>query len=223
MDFDGCSAECRLEYCGDGVPQLGPEPTDPKEECDSGGFCHDMSVCQTQDPDACEASGGEPYPGPCTPYSCGVCNAACSLIECGDGVQECTEECDDGNTDPEDGCDADCKFEFCGDGTIQDGLLPTDLHEECDDGPGNNDTDPDACRNNCKNAGCGDGVIDSGEECDAPTCPDGTPCKVHGDCAGERCLPRDGQEHCSAECMLEGCGDGIVQPQYDEQVVTASF
>jgi cysteine-rich repeat protein len=48
-------------------------------------------------------------------------------VLCGDGLVEGSEECDDANTTPGDGCAADCTVEpFCGDGTLDDG-------EECDD------------------------------------------------------------------------------------------
>jgi cysteine-rich repeat protein len=51
------------------------------------------------------------------------------------------EECDDGNNTDGDGCSADCKDEYCGDGTVQPGL-----NEECDDG---NNTDGDGCSSTC--------------------------------------------------------------------------
>jgi cysteine-rich repeat protein len=85
---------------------------------------------------------------------------------CGNGVVECDEECDDGNTVPGDGCSDTCTVDsttHCGDGNVDyaDG-------EECDDG----NTDPgDGCSPTCRleaPATCGDGNldIDRGEECD---------------------------------------------------------
>ncbi len=45
---------------------------------------------------------------------------------CGNGIREGDEECDDGNRDPGDGCDADCRSEYaCGNGLLEPG-------EECD-------------------------------------------------------------------------------------------
>lgn len=63
---------------------------------------------------------------------------------CGDGDETGTEECDDGNVDDGDGCDADCMLEeepedVCGDGD-QTG------DEECDDG---NVDDGDGCDATC--------------------------------------------------------------------------
>jgi cysteine-rich repeat protein len=48
---------------------------------------------------------------------------------CGNGRVEMPEECDDGNTRNEDGCDSTCKYEYCGDGVVQ-----APLGEQCDDG-----------------------------------------------------------------------------------------
>ena len=64
-------------------------------------------------------------------------------IECGNGILEAGEQCDDGNKVDGDGCSANCTIEqsgpTCGDG-IKNGS------EECDDG---NTVDTDACHNNC--------------------------------------------------------------------------
>ncbi len=46
----------------------------------------------------------------------------------------------------------------CGDGVAGPG-------EDCDDGPGNSDTEPGACRTSCRVAGCVDGVVDPAELC----------------------------------------------------------
>lgn len=54
---------------------------------------------------------------------------------CGDGVIEGPEECEDGNTDSNDGCSSTCMTEICGDGIVQ-------TSEECDDG---NVDDTDGC------------------------------------------------------------------------------
>jgi hypothetical protein len=80
---------------------------------------------------------------------------------CGDGVQDDGEECDDGNTDPGDGCSPVCGAEDCGDG-----ILHTALGEECDDG--NNDPG-DGCAANCLVEGCVDDLdCDDGLYCNGP-------------------------------------------------------
>jgi cysteine-rich repeat protein len=66
---------------------------------------------------------------------------------CGDGVENDLEECDDGNLNDGDGCNADCEIApidppgGCGDGTVDPG-------EECDDG---NQVDGDGCAADCTN------------------------------------------------------------------------
>jgi cysteine-rich repeat protein len=77
---------------------------------------------------------------------------------CGDGAVDVGEECDDGNTTSNDGCDALCQNEagpgFCGDGIPQAG-------EECDDG---NELAGDGCDALCQletsPAGCAAAPID---------------------------------------------------------------
>lgn len=51
---------------------------------------------------------------------------------CGNGVEETGEQCDDGNTVSNDGCNNVCQDEFCGDAIIQ-----TGIGEECDAGAQN--------------------------------------------------------------------------------------
>jgi cysteine-rich repeat protein len=105
------------------------------------------------------------------------------LPDCGDGVVDADEVCDDGNRTTGDGCRADCaKAELCGDGAL-------DPQEACDDG---NTDGADGCAADCKLEGCGNGVLDDGEQCDdgeanAPTAA---------------CLP---------SCARASCGDGNVE------------
>ena len=60
---------------------------------------------------------------------------------CGDGFLDPGEVCDDGNTIGQDGCDANCYDEICGNGILQ-----WDLGETCDDG---NTVDGDGCDHEC--------------------------------------------------------------------------
>jgi fibro-slime domain-containing protein len=162
-----------------------------------------------------------------TPPSCVSIDGGlyCVSAACGDGILEVTEQCDDGNTTPGDGCTAECKLEsdwvcptpgapcvstvVCGDG-IMSGT------EVCDD---HNTLDGDGCAADCKTiepgwvclaAGvrcqpeCGDGMLKGAEECDdGNTEADdgcGTTCKVED---GFAC-PDPGQP-----CHETVCGDGI--------------
>jgi cysteine-rich repeat protein len=61
--------------------------------------------------------------------------------ECGNGIVEPPEECDDGNLIDTDACLTDCRNARCGDGFAWAGS------EECDDG---NDNDCDGCKANCE-------------------------------------------------------------------------
>jgi cysteine-rich repeat protein len=102
------------------------------------------------------------------------------VYACGNGTLEPGEMCDDGNTDPDDGCAPDCTREpYCGDGEVTG-------DEACDDG---NNRSGDGCRSDCgSDESCGNGIIDyaAGEVCDSS---DG--------CAAD-CL------------SVTGCGDGTV-------------
>lgn len=100
---------------------------------------------------------------------------------CGDGFVQPGEQCDDGNSNDDDGCRNDCTAELCGDGIL-------DPDEECDDG---NTTLGDGCSDMCLIVICGDSTIGDGEECD-----DGNT------------APLDG---CDASCLIEACGNGVVQ------------
>ena len=59
-----------------------------------------------------------------------------TYADCGDGVSDLGEACDDGNALDTDACLSSCEDAACGDGAVYDGV------EACDDG---NDDDTDAC------------------------------------------------------------------------------
>jgi cysteine-rich repeat protein len=104
-------------------------------------------------------------------WNCSGQPSTCTPAGCGDGTITFPEDCDDNNTAPGDGCDANCTVEsgwtcsgepsdcdpICGDSIPLGG-------EECDDGNGVND---DICTNSCTN---NDGKY-------------GSPCLVSTDCA----------------------------------------
>lgn len=60
--------------------------------------------------------------------------------ECGNGIVEGSEQCDDGNDIQTDACKNDCTYNICGDGYVYEGV------EECDDG---NLTNGDGCSAAC--------------------------------------------------------------------------
>ncbi len=103
INGDGCSAQCQLESCGDGI-------LDPSEQCDDGNF---------EEGDGCSSV--------CTVCGDGVvdfnetcddgnlidgdgCQATCFLDLCGNGVVDAGEWCDDGNQVDDDACPNDCTF-----------------------------------------------------------------------------------------------------------------
>jgi len=150
---------------------------------------------------------------------------------CGDGIlNQASEQCDDGNTIPGDGCNGLCQVESnwacgtpckpctitfkCGDGVVNPG-------EACDQGqyqgsPG--------CSSDCKTqapgyaclAGqkcvalylCGNGRIETGESCDPPKPGNGCTATCQTE-TGWRCKP--------GSCYRSPyCGDGIVQANLGE-------
>lgn len=145
--------------------------------------------------------------------------------QCGNGIVESGEQCDDGasnsNTVP-DACRTTCKAPACGDGVMDEG-------EACDDGADNDDTDPTACRTDCTMTSmtCGDGMVDEGEECDdgadnSDTDPDAcrTNCKLAGcgdgvidgsEACDDGAANSDSQaDACRTTCVLPSCGDGAI-------------
>jgi len=130
------------------------------------------------------------------------------IAECGNGIVEQGEACDDGNTKNNDDCLNTCTVASCGDGVIHKGV------EECDDG---NQVDTDICLSTCVDARCGDGFVQQGlEECDegddnafgvydgcTPFCTLGPRCGDGLLDEGEQC--DDGNDGDPADGCLDGC------------------
>jgi cysteine-rich repeat protein len=109
VDGDGCNANCIVEFCGDGITQMGLG-----EQCDDGN---------TINGDGCDVN--------CTLTGCGngvvdpteacddgnmsnndACLINCTPNVCGDGFENVgVEECDDANNVSSDGCSATCQDE----------------------------------------------------------------------------------------------------------------
>jgi cysteine-rich repeat protein len=100
------------------------------------------------------------------------------LSVCGDGVVEGTEECDDANVNPIDGCTKDCTT--CGNGTLT-------APETCDD---SNLVSDDGCDANCQITGCGNGLIVGSETCDDGNTSDQDSCP--SDCIVDQCAAQSG-------------------------------
>ncbi len=212
---DGCSATCKLEYCGNLV-------LDPGELCDDGnklsgdGCSSDCKSKETCGNGIVDVAKGEKCDDGNTQNG-DACNANCALPSCGDGVLNVGETCDDGNKLSGDGCNATCTSkETCGNG-----IVDTAKGESCDDA---NTTSGDGCSSVCDVEFCGNGLLDPGETCDDGNTMDGDGCA--SDCqsdetcgngtpdvaAGEQC--DDGGsasgDGCSDTCQFEFCGNGNV-------------
>ena len=112
-----------------GTPTCGDSKVRGNEACDSVLGCDDTT---------CQAKYG---------YVCDATTNTCTR-QCGDGMQDETEACDDGNTIDGDGCSKNCEIE---------------PYWECNPTYKNDTTHPDSV---CKPK-CGDGFIYKGfEECD---------------------------------------------------------
>jgi hypothetical protein len=87
-----------------------------------------------------------------------------STENCGNGVLDPGEGCDDGyagNSDVDGKCTLACQPAVCGDGLVWQG------HENCDLGPNNNDDLYGGCTTQCQaGPACNDGQIQGPEECD---------------------------------------------------------
>jgi cysteine-rich repeat protein len=139
---------------------------------------------------------------------------------CGNGMLDIGEECDDANADFEDDCTIGCNDASCGDGYVWAGM------ESCDDGNADNTDD---CVDSCAPAACGDGFVwDGMEDCDdgnadntddcidtclEPSCGDG-----HVWAGMEECDDgnMDEEDSCLQTCEAAGCGDGMVQAGVEE-------
>jgi fibro-slime domain-containing protein len=165
---DGCDKTCQVEdgwtcpmakapcvakKCGDGIV-AGAEKCDDGNEADGDGC---SAKCELETGWGCGPNEWRPD----------TATTKCYKTVCGDKHLEGTEECDDGNTRPFDGCTPDCTkeptcgypdkdatkpyqcFSVCGDGI----KMPD---EECDDG---NTQDGDGCSAKC--------TVEKGYECTA--------------------------------------------------------
>jgi cysteine-rich repeat protein len=218
-------------------PATGCTHTANTASCDDGSACTAGDVCSSgacagtpvscDDGNACTDDACQPATGcthtsntapcndgdPCTPTDtcdgAGLCTGGGTLCGNGDVDVACGEQCDDGNTVPDDGC-TDCVNEtaVCGDG-VREGT------EECDDG---NEDNIDACTNACVSARCGDGFVYEGvEECDdgnavandgCTDCVSDPPVCGNGRIeVGETCDDgnTDTGDDCPPSCRIESC------------------
>ena len=106
---DFCTNECTYQVCGDGIVGIVGEEcddgnNDSADGCSSGceledGGCGDGIIGADEDCDDVDETS--------------FCDIDCTFAECGDGHVNPLggEECDDGNTEPDDGCSPACTDE----------------------------------------------------------------------------------------------------------------
>ncbi|MDR7422954.1 MAG: DUF4215 domain-containing protein [Armatimonadota bacterium] len=188
--------------CGDDtqspVALLGT-PVDAAEELD-GSRCRDDADCSGADASGTEAVCGDGVVGSGEGCDDGNlvagdgCNPICQIEACGNGVLDSNEDCEPPRVD---GCSETCQSVLvrCGNGVVE-----TELGEQCDDG---NAMKGDGCHR-CRFE-CGDGILDRdvGEECE--------PVYTPRDSTGQSLT-------CTAQCRLRPyCGDGRLQADRGEE------
>jgi len=139
------------------------------------------------------------------------------VVQCGNGLLEPGEACDDGGTVSSDGCSRTCSLEVCGNGLRDPG-------EACDDG---GTVSGDGCSRTCFLEVCGNGIVDPGERCDDGNTISGDYCSADcwsdGTCGnlyldiGEVCDSGGASAFCDPDCTFPQCGDGLVNPAAGEQ------
>ena len=181
-DFDGCTALCKVNLCGDGNLQQGVE------ECDDGNGDNTDACVQGCKDAKCGDGFVQAGVEQCDDANADNTDACvgCQDAVCGDGfVQAGVEECDDGqaNADAPDACRLSCKNPVCGDGI-------TDNGEQCDDG---NQVDGDACKNDCTS----NGQVPGYNGPDAPVMPGWAVCAGYLDKPGGNDVPQAWGGACS--------------------------
>ncbi len=206
-------------------------------------YCGDAHTCSH---DSCDTTNGGPGIEECDDGNTtdgDGCND-CVLPNCGNGILDPGEECDDGDSNDNDYCPTDldspapdCVYATCGDGVLCTSECSTSPHlnnnEACDLGADNSNNgdcvimtawdsdddgnpDDDENQDTCVWADCQDGHVHSGTTYSEEW--------AHlGGNLGEKELCDDGNsddlDGCNNECIVNSCGDGIVQgdEQCDDQ------
>jgi cysteine-rich repeat protein len=221
VDQDACKNNCKINYCGDGVPG------GPGEACDTGGVssscdydctiptCGD-GIVNTETGEECDELGADTA----------TCDHDCTAPRCGDGVPnlQANEMCDDGNLVNGDNCRNDCTPNVCGDGFTD---TQSPRIEACDDGNVMTETECpygiatcQLCKADCSAVlnltgnYCGDGTLHSPEVCDdgntvtETSCPYGQtscPSLCKADCSGPLVSP-----------AVHYCGDRTTDTTFGE-------
>jgi cysteine-rich repeat protein len=214
-----CQAGAPVD-CSDGVGCTDDSCDEDNDECvndandlncpDDGMFCNGVEFC---DAVADCSSTGDPCPDGTV---CDEANDDCMVAaDCGNGILESGEDCDDGNTLDGDCCSANCTFEpegsscedgeFCNGEEVCDGAGTCLSGEpvDCDDGVGCTVDSCDEAADACANAP-DDGLCDDGEFCNgAETCDLLNDCELGDpvDCSDGVGCTDDSCDEVSDECV----------------------
>jgi cysteine-rich repeat protein len=147
---------------------------------------------------------------------CAAAQAVCITTNCGDGITDPNEQCDDGNILDGDGCAHDCKMEGCGNGVVDPG-------EDCDP-PGSATSSGTPCSASCKFEVCGNGVVDpdTNEQCDDGLGNTDAPCTTP-----DYSNPPQTCSTCTTSCSIRTvvgpfCGDHVCDAALGEDITTCS-
>jgi cysteine-rich repeat protein len=208
----GCQLDCTFSCSGN--------------SCDDSDPCNGVEVCSAVTHNGATGQACGPGTAEADGTSCGsnmICkNAACIAGVCGDGFTTGTEECDDANQVPGDGCENDCTFSCVSTDTARN-CTPADMcagQGTCNDAThicaaGTALPDNTFCGTTgfcktgvCTQPTCGNGIVERGEDCDG-----GTGCKAdcHWQCvnAATDCsaAPECQKEQCSAQHTCQAVAD----------------
>lgn len=159
---DGCDASCQIEIPAGWTCNVAYYGVGDGCDCGCGAVDADCTDATAASCDYCDGCGAD-FWADCSTWVKADDNAQCVVPECGNGVKEGPETCDDGNTTAGDGCDADCQIEVpaawvCNTAYFGGG-------DGCDCGCGA--VDPD----------CADATVDSCEYCSVTgSCNTGSGC-----------------------------------------------
>lgn len=143
-DDDGCTSACLLTCEAD-------------DDCDDGLVCNGEETCNTER-GFCSFGVNEADGTSCPDGECVF--GACETVECGNGVVNTGEDCDDGNAMSGDGCEADCSF------SCEDDL-------DCDD---DDACTVDVCDPETRTCASAARDCDDGLDCTADSCESDTGC-----------------------------------------------